>query len=55
MNTIDLDDCQDVNGGWMLPFHCDPIRPFPVPLIPDWLDGGPIAITAWFPVCALVD
>jgi hypothetical protein len=61
MTAIDLDECGDVTGGFLfLPGPCGPWpRPVPVPL--PWPapfpgpDPFPIAITAHFPICALVD
>jgi hypothetical protein len=62
MTAIDLDECSDVTGGFLfLPGPCSPWPgpTFPVPLPwPGPFPGPtpfPIAITAHFPICALVD
>lgn len=55
MTAIDLDECNDVSGGWLRPMPCEPRWPIPLPVFPSPVDGTPIAITAWFPICALVD
>jgi hypothetical protein len=56
MTAIDLDECTDISGGFMWPGPCEPRFPFPpFPPFPDPIGGAPIAITAWFPICALVD
>ena len=58
MTAIDLDECHDVNGGFLR--ICEPWLPgptFPGPIFPDPrpMPLVPIAITAHMPICALID